>query len=492
MEGVIDEQSQRRSDWDLSDSRDELNLAEFPLSCMADRAPKGVKTLVFEDEVWDSGKNEMVARKLTIAGSDDYGLPTALDEDVLVFLMKLTKQANGFTDPKVHFSRSEVIQLLGWDDGGKSFKRLDESLHRWAGVTLRFKRAWWDKRGQRWKDQSFHVLESVELCGREYASSQMSLPLSSFTWNGVLFSSFQSGYMKRLDLEVYKQLRLSGSRRAYRFLDKRFYHKPHWEFPMREFACDHIGLARSYDNANLKRKLRSIIEELVDVGFIEPRSEQDMFVRVSHGDWRVVFEKKHSSAMPLYEAEEQSHTCGVQQELESRGVSSKVAAELSLQFAPEKVQEKLELFDWFLARNDKRMGENPAGFLVKAIREDYVLPKGFKTTAKREEEQAASASKKARAAAEKDLKETLRKRAEENRRQPLWDYWNGLSAEEQSELELEAVEQSDSFRRKRYLASQQSGNLESAAMYREMILLDHIERVVLKLVPSEEEIAALE
>lgn len=479
MEGVIERDARTCSDWDLTDSRDELNLAEFPLSCMADRAPKGVKTLVFEDEVWDSGKNEMVARKLTIAGSDDYGLPTALDEDVLVFLMKLTKQANGFTDPKVHFSRYQVIQLLGWDDGGKSYKRLDESLHRWAGVTLRYKRAWWDKRGQRWKDQAFHVLESVELCGREYGGDQLNLPLSNFTWNGVLFASFQSGYMKRLDLEVYKQLHLSGSRRAYRFLDKRFYHKSRWEFPLREFACDHIGLSRSYDNANLKRKLRSIIDELVDVGFIEPRSEQDMFVRMGHGDWRVVFEQKKDGKVRDEEHPEIPVSTGVQFELESRGVSTKVAAELSSEFAKERVLEKVELFDWFLAKKDKRMGENPAGFLVKAIKDDYVLPKGFQTKAKREEVARKKAEVEVRKRREQDEELERVKREREEREANdrfVEEHLSGLTKSEQDELIERSVAEANDDDRQFFLNAKKFRAKGMVKEARNRIILAYLKR----------------
>ncbi len=33
--------------------RDELNLAEFPLATLADKAPRDCKTLAFEDQIWD-------------------------------------------------------------------------------------------------------------------------------------------------------------------------------------------------------------------------------------------------------------------------------------------------------------------------------------------------------------------------------------------------------------------------------------------------------
>jgi hypothetical protein len=40
---------------DLADGRDELNLAEFPLTLLSDRSPAGVDRLTFTDVVYDSG-----------------------------------------------------------------------------------------------------------------------------------------------------------------------------------------------------------------------------------------------------------------------------------------------------------------------------------------------------------------------------------------------------------------------------------------------------
>src|SRR3954466_8199685 len=98
--------------------RDELNLAEFPIALLADRVPKGQKTLYFEDK----------HGRLTVTGSDAYGLPTAIDTDVIVALIYLPKQRNDFRDVKVNFSRYELINLLNWHDEGGSYKRLDQSF----------------------------------------------------------------------------------------------------------------------------------------------------------------------------------------------------------------------------------------------------------------------------------------------------------------------------------------------------------------------------
>ncbi|MBV8381177.1 MAG: hypothetical protein JOZ63_01140 [Planctomycetaceae bacterium] len=68
--------------------RDEMNLAEYPITLLADRVPEGCKTLVFE------GRHG----RLTVSGSDAYGLPIGLDNDMIVGLIQLTKLRNDFTD----------------------------------------------------------------------------------------------------------------------------------------------------------------------------------------------------------------------------------------------------------------------------------------------------------------------------------------------------------------------------------------------------------
>src|SRR5436189_438455 len=78
--------------------RDELNLAEFPITLLSDRVPKGCKTLEFEIESRDRQSGQLVPRKLKVTGSDAYGLPTALDDEILVALIQLTKFRNDFTE----------------------------------------------------------------------------------------------------------------------------------------------------------------------------------------------------------------------------------------------------------------------------------------------------------------------------------------------------------------------------------------------------------
>ena len=279
--------------------KDELNLAEFPISSLTDRIPDGQTTLVFEDKL-ERRDSPPIVRRLTIMGTHKHGLPTSLDDEVLVGLIQLTKRRNNFTDAKVPFSRYELIELLGWPQSGQSYRRIEEALHRWVGVVLMYENAWWDNVAKSWVDENFHVLDNVTLYDRERRGraakssatsgrppkgdkagvarmEKVPLPLSSFRWNEVIFQSFQSGNLKQLDLEFYLGLRLPTTKRMFRFLDKRFYRRSRLEFDLRTLACEHIGMSRSYAPTELKRRLKPALEELEELGFLEPLTPEERY-----------------------------------------------------------------------------------------------------------------------------------------------------------------------------------------------------------------------
>lgn len=275
--------------------RDELNFAEFPIASVGDRIPASQKTLTFTDTIFDQSRNARVSRKLTISGSDQYGLPTALDDEVILALIQLTS-SQGFAAKKVHFTLYQLIQLLGWRDDGRSYKRLIESLKRWVGVTLEYDRAWWAKEERSWESENFHILEEVTIVDRSRRERRKAAfpedpnaVKSYFVWNEKVYNSFLAGNLKQLNFEFFKSLESSISKRVFRFLDKRFYLRRKWEFDLRVFCCEHIGLARSNANSELKRLLAAPIRELEDRGFLEPLPPETRFTELKRGEWTITF-----------------------------------------------------------------------------------------------------------------------------------------------------------------------------------------------------------
>lgn len=429
---------------------DELNLAEFPLSAITHRLDPNQRTLTFEDEIFDDGNQQQVQRRLVISASEHCGLPTPLDSDVLLVLLYLTNVRNGLTQRSISFSRYELVKLLGWDPGGKSYRRLDAALNRWASVTLYYNQAWWDRTGKKWRSRTFHVLESLDLRGRLDRDEEL---LSSFTWNEVLFTSLQSNNIKRLNLAFYFRLHSAAAKQMYRFLDKRFYLTPQLEYELRRFACEHIGFSRDYDVAQLKRRLQPAIEELEASGFLESLPMHERYCKRGRGDWSIVLTKARSSAMPSIKNAANS---AVVAKLIERGVTPSVAGELERSFSIEQIEEKITLHDWLVNNRDRRAAKNPAGFLTKAIRQNYPLPKDFPGlrggAMEAKTQSGIDIQPKSRATVIKQSEPTPDPLAVE-----FEQHWARMSADQQSAFESQAVAQGDPFKVATYERLRASG-----------------------------------
>ena len=427
--------------------RDELNLAEFPITLLADYAPKGEKTLTFR------GGNG----RLTVTGSDAYGLPTALDADVIVALIYLTKLRNDFQDVKVNFSRYELIKLLNWPDKGSSYTRLDQALNRWGGVWLVYDKCWWNNKTKRYVSAKMHILESVVITEPgKTRTGRSHPPLSTFTWNRTFIESCQADNLRQLDLDTYFSLKSAVSKRLYRFLGKRFYRQDDWTFDLAEIAFDRVGLSRSYADAyKIKEKLQPAIDELEAIGFLQPLGRDDRYIRVDRGRWTIRLarpspglsapppatdtppEAEASSPPPATDARP-----SLAAELVARGVSAKVAAELVRRHPAEAIGAKIDVFDWMAGRQDRRLARSPAGYLVKSITDDYAPPKGYVGRAERQRcEEARQARERQEAADRRRQREqAARERA---LRKEVDAYIERLSPAERRALEAETLAQAD-------------------------------------------------
>ena len=322
------------------DGRDEMNFAEFPLGTMTERVDPTAKTLVFQDEIFDKSQNMPVKRTLTITSSDAHGLPTSVDDEVLLGLIQLSK-LNKFQSRKVYFSRYQLLKLLRWPFSGQSYARIDQALNRWIGVTLYYDNAWRDKTVNKWVSEKFHVLDNVKVYqektpnpSKDDSDRDPEIGASYFIWNETVFRSFEHGNIKALDYDFVLGLQSTIGRRLYRFLDKRFYHTARYEISLKTLACEHVGLSRNTALGDLKRKLGIAIEELERKGFLKLLSKDQRFRKIRPGEWMVIFEKgvsatNHSSLPAPMPCEEPT---SIEQKLIACGIKPQKAKELAGKF----------------------------------------------------------------------------------------------------------------------------------------------------------------
>ena len=450
--------------------RDELNIAEFPLTALSNRIANGAKTLEFKDRIFDKAANQLVERKLTVTAADKYGLPTALDDEVILALVQLSKK-HEFNSKVVTFSRYEIIRILGWKDQTSSYRRIEESLDRWLGVTLKYENAWWNAEEKTWMTEGFHILDRLTTVKDDASGTKR----NAFVWNDLIFKSFQDGNLKSLDLEAYRSLRSSVAKRLYRLLDKRFYMRRRQEFDLIELGSHKLGLSRNYSVGSLKAKLHPAVEELERMGFIKTVPKKQRYVKFGVGVWHVIFEKADAAepALPV-----EIETVGdVEQRMLDLGVSPLKARRLKTTMPHDFLEQKLEVVEYLLSIKGKEPA-NPAGYLVKSIEEDYAPPKDFKTKEELKKEAAAAAAAKAKreaAKAAKEEQERLEKkeqeRQEHEREQKVAEYLNSFPADKQEAIIQKAYEEAPAHLKK-YINSEIAGGF--AEMSRRVALTEYV------------------
>ena len=274
MEGMKDNKKTPTAKADVIPlfGRDELNLIEFPFGPIT---AGSTKTFEVEHVSFDRAKKREVRKKLLITGSDAFGLPRPFDDQVIMGMKALTYEA-GFTSKRVEFSRYRLCKTLGLPTNGNSYRRLEESFDRIAGTTLKFKDSWWDNGEDEWLSKTFHLIEEVELCSRDRFDrarhKNKSTLLCSFVWSDTIWKSFTDGYIKKIDMTMWRRIgskpRKDVALRLYRILDKRFYWNPYATFDLSSLCKGTLGVNQDYAPSQMERIINRSSNWLIECGFI--------------------------------------------------------------------------------------------------------------------------------------------------------------------------------------------------------------------------------
>lgn len=373
-------------------SRDEMNLSEFPLTVLSTRASSSVKTLEFNDSI--RGKNgETVNRSWIITGADKFGLPTSSDDEVLLGLLKLTVDSQ-FVSRKVVFSRYELLKNLRWSTEGRSYSRLQKALDRLSGVRIKATNAFFDNELKSHSTKNFGIIDGYELNdGRDNDRP------SFFSWSDVIFRSFQSGFIKKLDLDFYLALKSSVSKRLYRFLDKHFWYRSRIQMNLFVFAHEKIGISRTYQFvSSMRQQLDPALDELIECGFIKSYEYQgqgkgtEIIVLAASGKPRVITsgqkvtddknldrekeeirstnQSSQISNLTNNSSQISNHLTLLRAKLTQRGISTQQVNKLTESIDQETLQriEKIIVhFDYLVSVKSTLVSKNPVGFLYRAV-----------------------------------------------------------------------------------------------------------------------------
>lgn len=378
-------------------SRDEMNLAEFPLTVLSTRASSpdkagAVKTLEFSDQV--RGKNgDVITRHWIITAADKFGLPTSSDDEVLLGLLKLTVDS-GFNERKIFFSRYELLKILRWTTEGRSYQRLQRALDRLSGVRIKATNAFYDNETKAHSTRNFGLVDAYEINDGRGVGSKPSF----FVWSDALFRSFKAGFIKKFDLDFYLGMRSAVSRRLYRYLDKHFWYRSRVQINLFTLAHEKIGISRNYQYASsLRQQLDPALAELVEAGFLSKSEylgkgkDTEVVIFAANKTGRVNLQGAGARSSPDSQVDVESGTDeGSSQRggeirqrvsalLVARGLKDSQVVRLlagKTEEAIARIREIVEYFDKLCASNSRLVSRSPVGFLYRAVEhsEQFVLP----------------------------------------------------------------------------------------------------------------------
>ena len=349
--------------------KDEMNLAEYPFALLTRRVSESQKTIEVEQQI--RTETGVVTQSWVVTGSDRYGLPLAIDEDIYIALMKILKDS-GFRDRTIPFTRYQVLRILGKDISKREYDRIQQSLDRLVGTTITSKNAFWDNRTRSYVSTAFHIFDSYELHreqpGRKSARSP-ELPMSYVVLSSFLFESIKAGYVKNLDIEFYLSLETPLAKRLFRFLDKKAYNNRAFEIGVMRLA-EKLPVHDAYPS-QVKRRLDEAHRELVAKGFLS----EVHYDRRRDGEDKVVYTFARPRALPAQPALLLNPTVEM---LVERGITRSAAEELARVYPVERIHGQVEALDRLRAAGSSRRARRhpPRQRVGTGVREGGSLARG--------------------------------------------------------------------------------------------------------------------
>lgn len=272
---------------------DEMNLVELPFALLTD-AKEARSKPVIEVPLAPDGSEALVSNARS-------SLPTALAERVVLGLLWLTQQQNGFKTHVVRFPLRILVEQYMYPGrfsknraSGAFMKRVEEEINRVADTRIHSNR-WYDKKLQRTTQMNAAIIDYIQVI---HEGGRNSARVVELRWGDQLFNSVKAKYTKALDIRTLLKIQRPLDLRFYRWLDRQLATKrvqavescqnfAKYKLLMRGQKIDRGGrTASSY----IVGKLRESLEKLNDIGF-----GVRMTVKQDQSDFRLVFEKLEGS-----------------------------------------------------------------------------------------------------------------------------------------------------------------------------------------------------
>ena len=351
----------------VTEGKDEMNLAELPISILTTRRKEVPHILEFNKE--KRFKNKLVYKQQwKVETIPEVGLPTVKDEGFLLGLFALAKR-QGFPK-KTYFTTYELLNIMGVKRGKRWYQEVERAISRLQALRVTSDNCWWNNKKKEYIGhiEATHLIESYTFWYKYKSDNkveEVKKRKNSITWSDLILQSFKHDFIKSLDLNFYITLEQGISQRLYRLLDKWLYKKSDIEIDIFELR-DRLGMSRERNKyvSRIWQKLTPACEELKNREFLEKykilQNRRVKFVKALKGELKADNEDRSKEV----------------EELTARGISIQSARELLKKYS-DRIHKHIEIFDYLKRQDSHLIKKNPAGFLRKSIEKDYAPPQGF-------------------------------------------------------------------------------------------------------------------
>lgn len=192
------------------DGHDELNVARLALISAQSRVPP---TYTSWQRTYTSGERTVTVTCKALTGEV---VPHGIDNDVMVAIINLYIEDGAGEDGTIRTTLHRLLQAAGLAATAHYYREVKQSLRRLQSTSYQIVQGWWVKGRERHIDATFNYLWKVTTIkeGQDDAGSGIEIRLPD-----EIAQSIREGYLKPLNLGLYRELSSPPVRAVYRVLD---------------------------------------------------------------------------------------------------------------------------------------------------------------------------------------------------------------------------------------------------------------------------------
>jgi hypothetical protein len=374
--------------------RSEFNFLKYPFFDLS-KASTRDKIEVKESIESNEGRADLVWR---VSKNVEFGFPSAFDKKLYRAIEQIIdKMSKPIQNPIALGSLRSLCGLMRINPSGFNTNEVKKSLQRMVATTIQSQGTFYLKDAKKTLNDTFHLYDRVLFSGDQFPDGTVSDGIFLLVSNWYL-QNINANYVVPLDWDYYQKLQGNIATRMYEYIGLFIYAalQNNRNFVQVRYSrlCDYFPLVRQDVKWKAQKQLGQAHTELLNdqyfstVEWLDCPDQDDWLIKYYIGN-RAVSEWQRNKK--YFKRELESPKCeeiespvietkpdkSLTDELVKRKITRKVAEKLCADKPAEKISTWIDAFDYLVESNSSLIGKNPAGYLRKAIEEDWALPADF-------------------------------------------------------------------------------------------------------------------